>query len=886
MTVNVFGSVLNTEPNEVYHHGGLTILGWLQRENENFVVMDVPRIIVSLNGVRIPAAKWPDTHFALDDVLDIVATPKGTELFFGALFLVAIQTMTPKIPKVSSQVSQGDALNEASIKGNKVKLNSLVRQGAGKNKIFPDFVLPPHRFFTSNPREQRVRLCLSVGEGKYQCPNNRVLIGDTPAISLGSDVSFRFYAPGDDVSADLSAEWWNDVAEVGSSSSGAAGLELTTAVSITPGFVSTSIQFNAFTIDIPSGAGAFPSDWSAGLVIRVISPYAYEFIDGGPGLSDVIRGFPLEMLSPSVGDSVEISGTNAGTYVVASYTPEAGGSPPEMTLNFQDGSPVTALSLGTIATTIGPVGLRYRITVFSTAQITVDRLTSTGSVDSGFSGFQFLQTANASIALDASSLIGGYRGPFAACPAGDTVTAIEWSVFFPSGLIGLGRKGDFYTIPATHYLEWRDMDTAGAWTTEIRSVTAASLDSVGYTFRRNLPYAMRPEVRIRRSPNPSQEWQDAVVWYGLAGLMEAPSSYPGLTILTVDARGGDRLSSQSESLVSVEATRILPVRRDGAEVGEQATRDIVPWVIYNLKAVGYTDADLDLAEFDRLDVIWRARGDTFDQAINTSSTAQAVINNALAAGYAELTADRGLLRPVRDEPRVGFEATYTPQDFSEGTYLDRQFTLIKPDDFDGIDVEYMDGVSWQVATVECRLPGDLGRRVQKITADGITDETRAWRLGMRQRRILKYRRWNYSWDMGLAALNSSVKSLVQVADEVPGYAQSAIMIDGAEGSDIVECSEAFDWSTPGPHYLSVRRKDGSNSGPYVAQRLSDFQVYIQPPLDFDPTLDLSMEPPHLLFGEGFSVLVTEISPGQDDSVTVEAESYDVRVYADDDNSPP
>lgn len=885
MTVNVFGSVLNTEPNEVYPHGDLTILEWLRRENNNFRVLAVPRIIISLNGVRIPADQWASTYFSVSDVLDVVATPKGTELFFGALFLVAIQTLTPKIPKVSSQATQGDKLNEASIKGNKVKLNSIVRQGAGKNKIYPDYVLPPRRWFAS-PREQRVQMCLSVGEGKYETPSNRVLIGDTPAISLGSDVSFQFYPPGADISDNPASLWWNDVTEVGSSSSGSAGLELTSAVNITPGFNAASLQFNGFTISIPAGAGSFPGDWSAGLVVRVISPYAYEFIDGGAGLSDIIRGSALEMLNPSVGDTVEISGTNAGTYVVASYTPAAGATPPEMTLNFQDGSPVTALSLGTISTTIGPSGLRYRITVFSTSQITVDRLTSSGAVDTGFTGFQFLQSATASISLDASSLIGGYRGPFAVCPSGDKVTAIEWDVFFPSGLVGVGTKGVFfYAIPSTHYLEWRDMDTAGAWNVEMRTVTASSLDSVGYTFRRDLPSAMRPEARIRRAPTQSQEWQDAVVWYGMRGLMESPKSYHGLTILTFDARGGDRLSAQSEAQISTEATRILPVRRNGAWQPEEPTRDIVPWVLHNLKDVGYTDADFDLAEFDRLDAIWRARGDTFDQAISSASTAQVIINNALAAGYAELTADRGLLRPVRDEPRVGFEATYTPQDFFEGTYLDRQFTLIKPDDFDGIDVEYVDGISWQVATVECRLPGDQGRRVQKITADGVTDRTRAWRLGMRQRRILKYRRWVYNWEMGLGALNSKVKSLVQVADEVPGYAQSAIMIDGAKDSHVIETSEAFDWSSAGPHYLSVRRQDGGNSGPYVAQRISDFEVYIQPALEFDPTLDLSMEPPHLLFGEGFPVLITEIAPGNDDSVTVEAESYDVRVYADDDNSP-
>jgi len=883
VTVNVFGSKLNAEPHETYAHGGLTVLEWLVRENENFEVREVPQISVSLNGARVPPEDWAVTHFEAEDVVNIVAEPKGTELFFGALFLVAVQTMTPKIPKVSSQAAKGEDINQASIKGNKVKLNSVIREGAGKNKIFPDYVLPPRRWF-AGPREQRVEMCLSIGKGKYYCPNNKVLLGDTPAISLGSDVMFQFYEPGQSLVGNPAALWWNDVSEVGSSSNGSSGLELTVSTALTPGFNAASLQFNGFTIDVPSGAGAFPSDWSAGLVVRVLAPYTYTFIDGPGGTADVVQGVALDMLNLSVGSRVEIAGTNAGTYVVATLTPAVSGTPTKMTLNFENGQPVTGFNLGTIATTIGPVGLRFRITVFSTSQITVERLTSTGATDSAFTGFQFLQTANGSVSLDVSSLSGGYRGPFAVCPSGDKVSAIEWDVFFPSGLVGVGTKGVFfYAIPATHYLEWRDMDTAGVWNIETRTVTASSLDAVGYTFRKDLPYPMRVEARIRRAPTQSQEWQDSVVWYGMRGLLNAPASYPGISTMTLNARGGDRLSAQSESLASVEATRILPVRRNGAWQPEQPTDEIDAWVIHNLKDVGYTDADIDLAELDRLGAVWRARGDTFNQAIIAASTVQQVINNALAAGFSELTAERGLLRPVRDEPKTVFEATYTPQEFVEGGGLDRQFSLIKPDDYDGVDVEYLNGVSWQVDTVQCRLPGDAGRRVQKITADGVNTREKAWRIGMRQRRALKYRRWTYRFETELSALNSRYKSFVQVADDVPGYAQSAIMLEYS--SQVVEASEAFDWSGQGPHYLYVRRADGSNSGPYVATRVSEFETRIDRPLDFVPVLDLSMEPPHLLFGVGYPVLISEISPNGDGAVAVEAETYDVRVYADDNNSP-
>lgn len=879
MTVRVFGSKLNDEPHEEYSVGGISVRDWLIENVPSYSDMDVHPISVSLNGKIVESGEWALTVFAEKDTVDIVIEPKGTELFFGALFLVAIKTLTPKIPKINTTAQNGEGINEASIKGNKVKINSPIREIAGRRKVYPDYLLPPRRYFAS-PREQRVEMLLCVGVGEHDIPADKILIGDTPAISLGGDVVYNIYEPGANIAADPAHFWWNDVTEVGSSSNGSSGLELTIAAALTPSFVAASIQFNAFNISIPTGQGLFPSDWTAGLIIRAVMPYQYEFVDGGAG-RDIIRGFNLEMLAPSVGDNIEIAGVNGGLYEVNSYTPAVGATPPEMTLDFVGGSPVTGLTLGTIATCIGPVGLRYRITVFSTSMLTVDRLTSSGSTDTGFPGFTFLSTTGASISLDQSSLQGGYRGPFAVCPDGELAYSIEWDVFFPGGLVGIGRDGYRYEVPATHYFEWRDMDLAGAWTVEERTVMNSSLDAVGYTFKRDLPYPMRAEARIRRSPVVSQEWQDSAVWYGCRSLLASPISYPGVTIMAMNARGGDRLSAQSESMVSVEATRKLPVRSGGTWAAPQPTRDIAPFFAYVAKSVGYTDADLDLVELDRLDAIWKARGDHYNQATNTNGTAKGVINDALGCGFSELTVDKGLLRPARDEPRVAFESMYTPQNMTEP--LERDFTAVRPDDYDGVDVEYTDGVSWQVETVECRLPGDAGTKVQKVKAEGCTDRTKAWRIGMRQRRALKYRRWEYKWSTELDALNSRYLSYVQVADDVPGYAQSAIMISYADG--IIESSEAFDWSGAGPHYLYVRRQDGSSAGPYIATRIDDFHLSISA-LDFPPDTSLDREPPHLLFGIGYPVLITSISPNGTDSASVEAMAYNSAVYESDDLSPP
>jgi len=257
VTIRVFGSKLNDEPAEEYRVGGMTVREWLAKNIPSYSDMDVHPISVSLNGEVIPPDRWAMCSFAATDVVDIVIEPKGTELFFGALFLVAIKSLTPKIPKVSSTVQNGEGINEASIKGNKVKLNSPIREIAGTRKVYPDYLLPPRRYF-AGPREQHVEMLLCIGKGEHEIPGNKILIGDTPAISLGDDVDINVYQPGADLSGDPAHLWWNDVTEVGSSSNGSSGLELTVATPLTNRYVATSQIFDYYSVTIPSSDGSFP----------------------------------------------------------------------------------------------------------------------------------------------------------------------------------------------------------------------------------------------------------------------------------------------------------------------------------------------------------------------------------------------------------------------------------------------------------------------------------------------------------------------------------------------------------------------------------------------------------------------------------------------------
>ena len=993
----------------------MTIEQWLKEQSSSYERRESPPISIVLNDEVIEQRLWHKAPFKPSDLLQIYREPKGTDpfsitfaLFKGAK--AALKSLMPKMPGMPSNAGtqQGDPIAEASAKGNKVKLGEPVRQIAGHQRTYGSYLTQPRRAYVA-PRDQRVEMLLYIGEGECDIPLSKVKVGETPLISLGSDAVFTVYPPGADLSADPAHINWFNAPEVGASSSGSAGLELTMATDLARSATASAYQFINDTISVPAGSGQFPADWSNGIIIRVLAPYTYTVIDGGAG-RDIIRG-PLEMLNPTVGMLIEVAGSNAGLYVVHSYTPyspavpadpgtastltgsaapsrydfnvtplsfslgrasstypvtlntattdlaglvtalnaQLSGSPiqaqqssgrvrfveltpfagqaitatgastilgaspvdvtgtattsgtpeqpAEMTLNYDGGSPVVGLALGQGLATIGPRGLRYRITAYSTNLLEVERLTSSGATDSGWPGFNTMQTVNGLITLDASNLQGGYRGPVACCPENEKVIELEWSVTYANGLCGIGREGQIYEIPTYYAFEYRDMDVAGVWTVLEQMNWGGSLDAQGFTARVSLPYPMRAEARVRklykdRAGRINDEARDDATWTDLRGRMQnSPTSYPGLTVMTCNIRGGDRLSAQSESQVSAEATRILPLM----EGGTGPTRDIVPWCIYQLKARGYTDDDLDLPEWYAFHNACVARGDTYDDTLDSTITVRDMVNNALACGFGELVTFRGLLRPVRDSARAAFDVsygpktqTYSPQNMTKMLKISGAMPSIN--DFDGVDVEYFSTKTWAWETVQCRWPGDLGTKVEKLKLPGVSEEFRAWRLGMRRRGHQKFRTDVYSWETEMDGSNSGYLSFAAVADDAPKRCQSAILLDftvtGA--GTLLSSSEPLDWSAGGEHRIGVRRLDGTLSGPWVATQVDPYTARVDA-LDFTPVVDGPLEPPHILFGPAarwaYPVLVTSSDPANG-NVSMRGMPYDARVYTYDDQFPP
>lgn len=901
--IEVYASRLSDEGKETYKvRSRQTLAEWLYRHGISRRT-DLNKLAISLylNGGRLLPRQWLSTQFTSADHIEIYREPKGTDPFsitfalvFGAkAVLAALMPKLPGMPNTNSGAS-GEALDQGSSKGNKVKINDTRPELFGFNpQRYPDYLAPPRSYF-AGPREPRTEMILGIGQGSYNINLGTVKTGETPLLTLGVDATFSIYGPGAYLGADPAHYFWYTAPEVGASSTGASGLELTVESTLTASASASVFTFNADVVGIPTGAGSFPADWVAGTLINVAAPYNYTVDDGtGVGGRDVING-PIAQHNFIVGDTIQINGQNAGFYVVSAVTSTT------LQLDYEGGAPGTGLVTGPVVMSMSYRGLRFRVLSYSAQALQVKRIKSGGTDDNSWPGWNSNSSNVGQVLLDSSNLSGGYRGPFPACPSGEVVTAIEIDIFYPSGLVFLDANGNYKTLVGYQSIEYRDMAIGGGWTTATVQASSNNLDAQGYTYRFYMPYSMRPEVRVKKifvnqgSGDPDKEQNDTMMWQRLKGLVEtsSPTSYDGMTTMTCDIRGGDRISSQSESLINLACTRILPVLRSGAWAAPEPTREISAAIGHIIRNVGYSDTtDIDLVELDRLESTrWTPRGDTYDRIVNDSKTVKSNLLDALSAGFSELTIDRGLLVPVRDEPRgPAFDHFYNPQIMLEPLSYD--FTMPdQPDDFDGVDVEYYDHTTKQDETVECRLPGDAGERVEKLKLEGVGVRFRAWRWGMRRRRAHLYRQREYSFKTELDALNSAYFDYVALGVATPGYGQSAEVVGYTAGPPVtLESSEPLDWSVPGVYKVLVRRKDGTASGPYVATRVDDYTFAI-PTLDFVPDLSGQIDtPPIIQFGHEskwcFPALITDVSPQGTRTCSVKAVNYDERMYLDDDAFP-
>lgn len=606
------------------------------------------------------------------------------------------------------------------------------------------------------------------------------------------------------------------------------------------------------------------------------------------------RELVVAELPPFSGDPLLVGGTasiklfgETPTLVEGEATlPEIPAATDSITLNDSSGRAVSGLEVGAAELAIGTPGMGFDIVAAPNAKSRVVVMKDRSS----WAGWAANSSDSIRVGLTAESASIGWTGPFSVTPPNEQCTEIEVDYAFPNGLIHYNKKGRMQTISATVYLQWR-VD-GGPWQSRQWTHRAADPDAMGYTRRIVVAggaAAKRVEVRMRRSPklgwtNTSEDLQ----WLGLRSRMVgAPTSYPGVTTMSVKLRTGDKMSAQVDNKVWIQATRILK----GLDGVERPTRDIAPFVLHMFRECGYDERTIDLEAFEELHEIWSGREDRFDLAVDKHSTVKRLANDALRAGFAELTIDRGLLTPVRDARKDIVNYVYSPQELLQPPTVATR--MVELDEIDGVDVEYVDEHTGKTETIQYRLPGDEGRRAEKIQLVGVTNWTRAWRLAARQRRIHAYRRTTFKGTTELHALNSSYMSKDRFQEGIPGYGQSAFVVE--RSGNTLRLSEPMDWGTdanrPGAgRVIAMRRQDGRATAPvWVRRGKDDYEVVLTAASPIPIHLGSAQDPTMVYFGMvgrwSRDVLIQKITPHQNNTVDVEAVEYDDRVYADDDRDP-
>lgn len=639
----------------------------------------------------------------------------------------------------------------------------------------------------------------------------------------------------------------------------------TRSLSLTANYLNMSGVVSEITSQL-TGMGLVAQDDSGRLkIVEPSSPY---------------YGTPITMSSAPVA----IFGIGP-VYVVGSAS--TGGTPEQLakiTLEYPDGTPFIGLPDGIQRIAIGYRQNRYRVDSVAGETISVSRLNESGVVDSGWSGFldrSILDYQLSSTVTDSANWI----GPFMGCPEGEVVDRIEWDIFFPGGLIHNNKKGGQQSYTATVILEWADA-AGGPWTSITKTYRERTKDAFGKTEYVGFSSPIRPIVRMRKGPE--RGWAnsaDTVQWYALRGrLLERPTSYPGVTCIAITVRTGSRLSAQSDRQVSLVATRIY-------EDGE--SRSISGAIQHICQSLPTNEAAYDEEELAELQAeYWTPRGETFDFSFDKQVTAKEALQTVMNAGMSFLSIEDSKITAIREgvKPITG---AITPHE--QASELVTSFVSPSADDYSGVDVKYIDPVTFGVEIVECRLPGIDPLKIETYTLDGVQDRTRAWRIGMRRLMKYQYQRLTHKTETELSALAYRMLDHVVMTDDIPGNQTISSIIESAEdidsgewaGKTLITSSEDLDWNFDNPRVL-IKYQDGTVSPLLTPVRVNETQLLVTT-TSIENDFDWSIEPPRMVFCSsskvGYSAIIEAIEPDQDGRCSVTAKQYSDIFYQYDDSTP-
>ncbi|HIG8548536.1 TPA: host specificity factor TipJ family phage tail protein [Klebsiella pneumoniae] len=597
----------------------------------------------------------------------------------------------------------------------------------------------------------------------------------------------------------------------------------------------------------------------------------------------------VEISSPWRGGSITSSFLPASVFgdspVFTAGTASSGGSPAvtaSVTLAYDSGTAFSGLPEGSQRISLAHRGNEYQIASTDGPSATVQRVVN-GVVDSTWSGFMTRTVVD--FAASGINDNETWLGPFLACPQNEVVDAFEVNFAFPNGICGFQNNGNKRVRHVEYEIQYRVYGSGSGWTSKPGVYALKNINGLGFTERFDLSSPGLVEVRCRRrNEQGSNNARDSMFWQALRGrLLSRPTSYAGISTIGITVETGGQLAAQSDKRVSVVATR----NYDGG-----GDRTISGAFLHLARSLGYRDDQIDIAALSTLEATyWTPRGEYFDhQASSDSTSAKDIFDKIAEAGMGYF-----LLSDGREGVK-SWTGIITPQDTVEE--MQTSFRVPSEDDFDGVDVKYINPVTWAEETVQCRTPENpFPRKTEAYTIDVAMTADRAWRIGMR--RLMKYlhQRRTYTATTSMLGWCHDFGDHIILSDDIPTGKTQSCLIDAMiyDFQKItLHVTEPLDWSYANPRCW-IQFQDGRPSSRMLTpQRVDDFTLTVPYNDDLHPGDWIMDEPdidlPKLLFCDSEKGarhgIVQEVAPSGDSNCQITAPEYKEIFYQYDDATYP
>ncbi len=455
------------------------------------------------------------------------------------------------------------------------------------------------------------------------------------------------------------------------------------------------------------------------------------------------------------------------------------------------------------------------------------------------------------------ALTGTTLGPFVVNAATTVSTRLAIDVVCPRGLYYANDSGGLDSKTITWKAEAQQIDdygtAIGAWfTLGNETLSAATTTPLRSSYSYSVPSG-RYQVRLTRTDtkDTSSRAGHELDWAGLRSYLVSGQTFGNVTLLALRMQATNNLSGQASRKINVICTRKLPIWNGTSWSSSTVATRSIAWAIADAcKTIGLPDSRIDLDALLDLDAVWTARGDTFDGRFDQFITFWEAITKIAQVGRGKPYMQGGIIHVVRDQAQTLPVALFSMRNIVRGSFS-LEFIVPTDDTADAVQTTYFDQTSWTNLPVLAKLPDSVAATPAKVELFGCVSRDQAYREGLYMAAVNRYRRTIIRFSTEMEGFIPSYGDPVAIAHDLPQWGQCGEIVAWNAATNTATLSEPLTWQAGQTHYIGLRKRDGSISGPYVATAGVDaYHVVLGTSPDFILYTGGNEERTHFTFGWG------------------------------------